>query len=65
MRATVDSCAALALDQLPDGLGDLGQRVGPADGRGDLAGLQQLPQGLEIFLARLGAQHPQPLANER
>ena len=57
--------AAVALDQLADGLGDLGQRVGPADGRGDLASLQQLPQGLEIFLARLGAQHPQPLAHER
>jgi hypothetical protein len=57
--------APVALDQLADGLGDLGQRVGRADGRGDLAGLQQLPQGLEIVLARLGAQHPQPLADER
>jgi SAM-dependent methyltransferase len=59
-----DLAAPVALDQLPDGLGDLGQRVGRADRWGDLAGLQQLPQGLEVLLPRLGAQHRQPLAHE-
>jgi hypothetical protein len=35
------------LHQVADGLGDLAQRVGPADGRREPARLDELPQGLQ------------------
>jgi hypothetical protein len=53
-----DLAASVAVHHLPDGLGHLGQREGPANDRGELAGLDQLPQGLQVLLAGLGAQHP-------
>ena len=56
--------ASAALDHLPHGLGDLAQRVGPADDWGELAGLEQLGQGLKIFRPLLGGQHAQPLAHQ-
>ena len=59
-----DLAASVACFERPHGLGDLTQRVGPADARGELAGLEQLPQGLQIFLVLLGGQHPQTLAHE-
>ena len=40
------------------------QRVGPVDDRGELASLQQLSKGLQVLLAWLGGQHPQPLADQ-
>jgi Transposase, Mutator family len=58
-----DLAASMALYQMPDGLRDLTQRVGPVDHGRELAGLDQLPQGLKVLLPRLGAQHPQPLAH--
>jgi hypothetical protein len=59
-----DLSASVACFELPDGLGDLGQRVGSVDDRCELAGLDEFPQGLQVFLPRLGGQHPQPLAHE-
>jgi hypothetical protein len=59
-----DLAASVARFERPHGLGDLTQRVGPADARGELAGLEQLRQGLQVFLVFLGGQHPQTLAHE-
>ena len=56
--------SGVPLLQLPDGLGDLAQRVGPVNDRRELAGLDELPQDHQVVLARLGGQHPQPLTNE-
>ena len=50
--------SGVPLLQLPDGFGDLAQGVGPADDRGELAGLDELPQDHQVVLARLGGQHP-------
>src|SRR5919106_180730 len=41
--------AAAALGHVPHGLGDLTQRIAPADDRGEPSPLDQLPQGLEIL----------------
>ena len=51
-----DLAPGVACFERPHGLGDLTQRVGPADARGELAGLEQLPQGLQVFLVLLGGQ---------
>jgi hypothetical protein len=60
-----DLAARVALSPVPDRLGDLAQRVGPVDQRRDLAGLDQLPQALDVLLA-LGRDQPtQPLTHER
>jgi hypothetical protein len=70
VRAVVGSdgddelAASVACFELPDGLGDLGQREGSVDEWRELAGLDELAQGLQVFLARVGGQHPQPLAHE-
>ena len=58
------AAASVAMYQIPDGLGDLAQRVGPIDDRRDLAGLKQLPHSLQVLLPRVGAQHPQPLTHQ-
>src|SRR5215510_54682 len=51
--------------EVADGLGHAGQRVGPADEGGDLAGFGQPAQGVEVGLAVLGDVGGQPLAGER
>jgi len=56
--------ASLACFQRPHGLGNLAQRIGPADEWPELAGLDQLPQDLQVLLVRLGGQHPQPLTHQ-
>jgi hypothetical protein len=59
-----DLAASLACYQRPHSLGDLAQRVSPPDEWPELAGLDQLPQDLQVLLVRLGGQHPQPLTDE-
>jgi hypothetical protein len=59
-----DLAAGVACFERPHGLGDLPQRVGPADAWPELAGLDELPQDLQVLLALLRDQHPQPLAHE-
>jgi hypothetical protein len=38
----------VSLLQIPEGIGDLAQRVGPVDHRRHVAGLYALPQRLQI-----------------
>src|SRR5918992_5163877 len=59
-----DLAAGVARFERPHGLGGLAQRVDPADERPELAGLDELPQDLQVLLALLGDQHPQPLTHE-
>jgi hypothetical protein len=47
------AAASVALHQVPNGLRHLAQRKGPVDHRGELAGLDELPQDLEVLLPRL------------
>ena len=39
----------MSLFQIPDGLGNLAQRVRPVDDRRDLAGLDELLQELQVL----------------
>jgi hypothetical protein len=55
----------VAFCQLADGCGYLGQRVGLADDRGDLAGFDQPAQRVEVGLAVPGDERGQPLAHQR
>lgn len=49
------AAASVALHQVPNGLRHLAQRKGPVDHRGELAGLDEPPQNLEVLLPRLRA----------
>ena len=59
-----DLAAGVARLERSHGLGSLAQWVGPADERLELAGLDELPQDLQVLLSLLGDQHPQPLTHE-
>jgi hypothetical protein len=51
--------------QVPDGLGCLAQRVDPVNDRGDLAGLDELPQGRQVLLdGRLPGHRDEPVGDE-
>jgi hypothetical protein len=60
-----DLSPSVSLLQIPDGLGDLAQWVGPVDDRRHLAGLDQLLQHQQVGSSFLGDQRPQPLAHQR
>ena len=51
--------------ELAHGVGDPAQRAGPADDRHDLAGLEQLPQALEVRRGDRREQRAERLAHER
>src|SRR5207244_6551585 len=51
--------------EVPDGLGNIRQRVGPVDDRSHLAGFDELAQTLHVAVTLLRSEHGEPLADER
>ena len=60
-----DLAASMPLFQVPEGLGDLAQRVRPVDDRLDLAGLDELLQELQVIPSWLHEKRAELLAPER
>src|SRR5215203_79203 len=60
-----DFSLSVSLFQIPDGLGDLAQRVGPVDDRCDLAGFYELLEDDHVLVVLLGDERAQLLVHER
>src|SRR5665811_1871460 len=59
-----DLSLSVSLFQIPDGFGNLAQRVRPVDDRRDLPRFDELLQELQIVLARLADERLDPLTHE-
>jgi hypothetical protein len=60
-----DFSLSVSLLQVPDGLGDLAQRVRPVDDRCDLAGFDELLKEDQVLVVLRGDECAQLLAHER
>jgi hypothetical protein len=60
-----DFSSGVSLFQIPDRLGDLGERVGPVDDRCDLPGFDELLEDDHVLVVLRGDERPQLLAHER
>jgi hypothetical protein len=64
-HADDDLSSSVSLFEIPDGLGNLGERVGPVDDRCDLPGFDELGEDDQVLVVLRGHERAQLLAHER